>query len=809
MAPEIITVRVRPSRSMVLVNADSSRDIFVKVTRFLTQIWGGRFHSILPVTADSPDDLTLFRLKHNRPDYVFGVGIDEKIWKMAVHNASQPREYRSLKDNDLTDDIRDLIGLRFCHSDRAVISLFEARLKPSAISRPLKVVETASKEWNPYISAMYGNIDADVDGKYRDELLTINTLDTSGFIKLHKDFVEGRKISWLDAGSFGLNRIRDYPGYIAPTIVIVGDGIADLSHFWNLRAIASSTDSSWVIPIPSEVVHLPEVHEALSDWLAASPWHATPDYCTITTSAATEGVTTCLADGLKKSLKNTAIKNIDVIAPQNRLPRIIPFENETAWPAELEGRRLTIVPPSITTFKPHGHREYWLVDLVKDNKTGRAVGEMCFPRTAIMPDIINSPCPPQAGLPSPRRFAHGHGSVNILCSGNQKPVSWYIPRAEEVIEETLLEHGLNVQSDEKRNIYLPVIERFGGLYQTAKALSGDQGKVLETLRSGRVRSIEEMRQLDVAKQSLQLGAEGFVLLAEEIRGRAGLKTSKLGEERSIEDIRLYLRSESQRVQRIGIERSIEYWDGRRPTDATIQALLEHWANQRIVRRKWQVGPCRKCEKKKVFVDHVDLNELPPCPHCGATTSIRGGFEVAYSLEPTVRNALNEGMGTVVLAGQFLKNLSQVGFFWLPGVKYKGGDIDLLACCDGRFVFGECKGLADTPLDADTWRPVTDQFLDTAAVARECNGDIAILAAMVEEFPIDVRNRIEKELTGKIPYLLLDKRDLETGFREERGEIRSRMSLRSVIPILHPERVNDIEGTRTIRMGGMTHTVTGQ
>jgi hypothetical protein len=66
------------------------------VVRFLSQIWGGRFNPILPVDPNQPDALTHFRLEQTRPDFVFGLNIDEKAWAPAVYRACQPRIYATL-----------------------------------------------------------------------------------------------------------------------------------------------------------------------------------------------------------------------------------------------------------------------------------------------------------------------------------------------------------------------------------------------------------------------------------------------------------------------------------------------------------------------------------------------------------------------------------------------------------------------------------------------------------------------------------------------------------------------------------------
>jgi hypothetical protein len=154
-----------------------------------------------------------------------------------------------------------------------------------------------------------------------------------------------------------------------------------------------------------------------------------------------------------------------------------------------------------------------------------------------------------------------------------------------------------------------------------------------------------------------------------------------------------------------------------------EAILEHWADREIVHRKWKLGPCKVC-KKPSFVDGFSLRKIPKCQHCGRNLQLHSRTEIAYTMAPSVRHALSEGFSTVMLAGNFLRNQTKRGFFWLPGVKYAKngieGDIDILACCDGGLVFGECKRLSNTPHDAKAWKRTvgkrpTNPFLSGSVV----------------------------------------------------------------------------------------------
>ena len=147
--------------------------------------------------------------------------------------------------------------------------------------------------------------------------------------------------------------------------------------------------------------------------------------------------------------------------------------------------------------------------------------------------------------------------------------------------------------------------------------------------------------------------------------------------------------------------------------------------------------------------------------------------MGYSLHRLVSHAIREGIVPVVLAGRFLSNLTHSGFFWLPGVKYKwngkDGDLDILGCCDGYIVVGECKALGDTPPDTGFWEVILEQFAETIKVGRACQASVAVLAVMAEGYPLDFQQKVD-QLTGSgMRGLLLNKQDLEKGYRSVNGK----------------------------------------
>lgn len=811
MGQRLLTLRVRPARVVVLISNASTPDDFLLVVRFLSQIWGGRYNPIIPVLADTPDALTEFSLANNRPDFVYGLNLDNSVWKPAVQKACQPRQYIELTRR-IAEDIRTDDRLNLIHSDRAIIANYERRAKPSAIIRPIKAISANSyPEWLPYYTAVFGVHPTDLDEKFCDEQVVVQEPNPVDLIDTHRNFVDERAESWLDAGSYGLSphHIDNPPA--EPTIVIVKELIPDLCLFWNLRLASDRTKPTWVIPIPETTVPNEYLYKSLRDWLLAFKAYGYDlNYCVMKSTTAEKDVIEQMAADLQKFLSGSGIEYVDYEPAKNRIPLVVAFEQTITWPAETEQQQLTIVPPSINTFSVSGYSEPWFVDLLKDNQTGRAVLDVKLPESIIIPEILNGPCPPNFGQSATPCFGVGVDALSFLCSTTKEIIKFHIPTAEEVLEEILREQGYEITHDEKRSSYLPTIARFGGLHLAAAAMSGQAGQILEILCSGRLRSTGEISEQDDTNHQSVLVAQGHSLTPTQIKSIGKLGNGKLGDEHYMDRIKKMLSTATDRVKRIGMKRFRRYADQQIPDEMTLQALLEHWADQSVLTRRWVLGPCKTC-KRKSFVDKVSLTKLPSCVHCGTNLQMCEQTAIAYSLAPSVRHSLSEGLATVVLTGRFLRNMTNSGFFWLPGVKYKqsnsAGDIDLLVCCDGILVFGECKKLTNTPHDATSWEKTTEQFLRLASVAIQCDGGLVVLAALVDSYPAEVEQRINEELSERISVLLLTKTDLEKGRRPSGTENDwLSLSIHDLVPTTFPEpKVERTPGRRQFSLGWWVHS----
>lgn len=767
MSQRILNLRIRPARLIVLISQRANLNDFMLAIRFLSQLWGGRYCPILPVDPDKPDELTKFRLSAFRPDFVFAQNLADQNWSQPVYDACQPRKYVRLEPS-VAEDIRKDIFHEFIHADRALVAMHEAKSFGTRLIRPLKVVSVPpDSEWAPYCAAYFGLHHPKLREKLRDEEIMFGSTHFPEFVDLVRDFVDGWKQSWIEVGSYRLNSQIPFAQPLVPTIVLVEDVIQDLSLFWNLRMSSDSDSPTWLIPIPSVCALDLVIQEKLRDWLVAfQKYGRRPNYCVVTSTSVSEQKCCQFVESFATTLKTTAIEHVDYHTRPNQLPNILAYEHSTIWPAELVGHRLTFTPPRPKTFQGLGSSESWFVDLLKDVKTGRAVRDVHLPSSSVVPDLLNGPCPPNVlfcGIPV---FGDGVDSINVRCNPGQTVVDFQIPSADEVLQEILFEAGLKPVHDEKRSSYVPTIKRFGGLHAAARAFTGQPGKILGLL-SGTGESRPSVSEADPEANRKLLRMP--TLRPNAIKQKCQLGGKQLSGDGYLENVAQMMNSESDRQKRIAISRFKKFSRRERPEDMTLEALLEHWADQSILVRRWHLG-CSHCHQSR-FVDRLNIQKPIQCPNCGNRIQLRESVDVGYALEHAVGRSLQEGIVTVALTGRFLHNMTNRGFLWLPGVKYQDdsgtGDIDLLACCDGYIVMAECKSLGKTSPDDAVWKTIAEQFSKTVAVAKRCNGHLVVFASQTAEYPRHFKQQLEAT-AGEIRVLLLDNNDLETGLRSGEG-----------------------------------------
>lgn len=787
MSQRLLEVRVRPFRIAVLVSRTAEAKDLLLGIELLSKVWGGRFGQMLAVDPENCDDLTEFRLRESRPEFVYWIGLNDSKWSEAVQVACQPRGYGRLRP-EFVNGINQSHAEDYYLTDHALIHLMRTRDARPGRHRHLRLITAEPNEpWPLLCGAMFGVHHSRLSEEYRDEVTPFTANTGTAFVTLATEFVIECQQSWLDVTGHELNPFVPGWGHLSPTIVIIREPVPDLSLFWNLRSASDADAPAWVIPVPETSLRESGLLDALKAWLLAFvPYGRRPNYCHVTSAAAEEATCRSFADRLQGVLVGTPIESVDYEPPRNRLPVVIPFEYETTWAAEIVGRTLTMQPPKPKAFESLGSRRSWVIDLRNDVKTGRAVGELQLPPNRVAFELLNGPCPPSFEHTSIPRTGDGHDCVNVVSSGRKEVIRIYLPTAEEVLLETLREYGVEPVADEKRASYLPVIKRFGGLNFAASAFSGQSGSVLVALGDGtkthpEIQSACRLGKGDVSGDTYEQRSEWM------------------------------LAHETERMKRVASQRFKKYARHAEPENLKLRSFLEFWADRSILTREWKLGPCGHCSQS-YFVPTLNIQKRIVCTHCGHRITLPANVPVGYTLHRAVRHAISEGIVPVALTGRFLRNLTHHGFLWLPGVKYeigtKAGDIDLLACCDGHLVFCECKQLDQTPPEAKVWDEVAEQFLETVEVAKRCRGSLAVLAAQVCEFPQRVRARIETVVGSNIPFLLLTKADLEEGHRkfQDRGHTRW-LTLHDLIPTpFQEQRREPTDKPRTINMGWGVYTL---
>jgi hypothetical protein len=769
-----MTLRVRPARIAVLINRNSEPSAYINAVRFLSQIWGGRYAPIIDVDGEQADPLTVHRLSELRPEFVYGVDISEPNWREAVLGACQPRMFRLLSQVDI-DDTRNAQREKFIHGDRALVQMFRDRNERSRFNRHLNVVSTDyATPIGVCCAAAFGIHHPQLFDEYRDETREIGSGDQREFIDLCVDQTNNRKQTWLDANAYGLIAHHLSTQSKEPTIVLVQKLIPDLTLFWNKRMISDHDEPAWTIPILADQANCQEVLGGLNKWLERFNPFST--FCNVTSQSVPESECLIFAEKLKEGLRNTTIEHIDYEPPRNHLPIIYAIDSTVTWPITIEGQKLEFIPPKPTSFEIG---EDWYVDILHEVSTDRAPLEMDLPATRINCDLLNGPCPPTFEHSVIRRTGLGVDAINIRCDSGKGVVRLYVPTSVEILEECMRQKGFEPIHDEKRSSYLPTIERFGGLYQAARSFTGKSREIINSLLKGPA-------------------------IPNKIRGLCELGGRELPIIDYLGRLEASLQHESDLIKRIAKRRYMESAQGEIPEQLTLNALMEHWADRSILKRRWRLGPCRKC-RQRWFSGRLAINQPITCPSCGNSYSLPEKLEIAYGLAPAIRHSLKEGIIPIALTGRFLRNMTNHGYFWLPGMKWKRseerGYIDIIACCDGYFVFAECKTLSDIEDESFTWKAVLDQFIQLSNMAIECGAALVVFASQVEKYPLEFSQEIDEKLKSKISYLLLNREELDKGRRGEKWS-----SIRDFLPYPFPEaQIKSEGGLRQIKFGSITYT----
>lgn len=747
-----IKVRVRPARIVVLVNQESTSSEFLLAVKFLSGIWGGRYARFILVQEGLCDSETSKNLTSLKPDYVYGIGINDEYWHGSLLKVCQPRIYRSLSQgiishlsDSFTPEANVSINLPLVHRHDHLRHTFKNR------DEALAVVGVKSKtKLSAICQTYFGMHPEDLDSALIDRTEDFSGNSSLELVEAMVRYAKSGFISWLDLSGHELRLHTKGFRYHFPIIVLVAEGsIRDLTHFWNIRSSREWEYSISVLPVPIEVVSEMGGIDLIAQWLELfSNSKAANLGCTITSRSLPKSLCERIAESIASSIaerkRTAAVTYSDV----SRLPIVVPYEYEATWSVNMKGRALVADPPKSRAFLDVGGVRGSFVDLLKDIGTGRAVGNLSLPLSPVIKDLLNGACPPYIEERVIPRAGVGADGISLHCYSHETLVRQYLPSSSEVLSEMLREHGVFAVHDEKRKVYVPLIKKMGGLQAASQAMRGRAGEILHLLVEG------ERIDLDEIKKAV--GASGHIFGDRE-------NDSQFADQKS------------DRIRRINKKRMRQYKRSSGPKGSDLVKLLDHWSDIGLVKTECRFEPCTNCGKQS-FASYLAKKKRYCCSYCPNVISTDKKMKRVYTLRQSPKFAIREGVRPVVLTGSFLQNSTSSGFIWLPGFKYRKagekGDLDIVALCDGHLVFAECKSLI---FGEKIGNGMEKQFLRTISLAGTCGASLAVFASLMKSYSDDFVERVQAAAkTCGVKTLLLTKHDLESGYRErpdEKGYLR--------------------------------------
>ncbi len=205
MAQRLLNVRVRPPRVTVLIDRDAKTSDLLLAFEFFSKIWGGRFGLILPVDPKACDALTEFRLAGSRPEFIYGVGLDDDHWQLATRRACQPRQYKKLS-SDFINSIERAHFEDFYLAVHALIHQSQNRYKNKGQHRLLRfVTPTETSELSVYCAATFGTHHQNLREDLYERDIPFTGTTTTAFVELATEFVNDWHQSWLDVTGYELH----------------------------------------------------------------------------------------------------------------------------------------------------------------------------------------------------------------------------------------------------------------------------------------------------------------------------------------------------------------------------------------------------------------------------------------------------------------------------------------------------------------------------------------------------------------------------------------------------------------------------
>jgi len=738
-------IRVRPQRIAVLVDEHINQKQLLSLIALLSRIWGGRYSSIIVVSQKDDGKNAKRCLSSIKPEVVLGVGIDGKKWEETTREICQPRSFRTinLQEQQVKEFMqRNFEGLIWADT----IIWAEIKESPQMKRENLRLLEIRDDfPWSLCMAATFGLVPENRVAEYAEDLNAKvqefdNGAEIPGFLRTCSEM--SKKWSWLDFTSYRLERdqIHTDATTFVPSIIVVDEAepIWDIALFWNLRMQFGPGSSGTIVLFPKKEIQASSSVDSLAKWINSSPINS--NYCEFITKACKTKLLESLARRIRPRLKrlNSKIIHVDVKELVQELPLVIPYDQQELK-RFIVSDKAAIIEDVAPVYKNYlSSSAAWICDLVEDSETRRVPYDLCLPPKESASQVLNSPDPPRFRL-GLNAFGIGIDSINVRFTMNDQSILFRVPRPEELLEELLIESGVKPLKDEKSIRYNQSIDIFQGLSEAAKFLSGTSLQIINSLKSG----------------TLTFG---------QIKAQA-----KLGKKQTKKDSAFisWSRRLPEHSKRTAKRRYAEYSKQNFGPHASESEIIEKLLELGVLRRRWKLDKCPYCDKE-YWVAELKISEPMFCPGCHKKIYLRDKFQLGYELNELVALSIREGIVPVVLTARFLRNLTDSGFFWLPGIKCSWKslktDLDIIACCDGRLVAAECKTLSNTNIKSKTWMEIASQIEQKVGLLKNCGIQVLVISAMCEEFPKGFEKRILGVIGNDMSILLLNRVELLDGER---------------------------------------------
>ena len=736
-----LVVRIRPQRFAVLIPWEATVEQALKGIHILTVVWGGRYCPIIPC-GETPEQIECGKqwLADLSPDFVCGIDVEHGLWSRVALKRCRPLRYHQVGHDTLHSLFRGVSPdpITADAVNRHILS----QNPGMTTSRFFHAEPMGDDLQRVAVAATYG-FAPDRGGKgVVEKLKGMYATHTGGTCPPPLHLLAPDRLTLLDSASTGLSGHVYGPlrSVLPPTVCLLANCGADLATFWARRMVQPPNSESRILPLPvTSATESGDIDE-IATWLETFADRA--NYCEVVATPDLADTADLLARKLRPRVTKAGIKHVDVHCQRTAPPVVLCSEESLSVPATRMGRTYELAAPRPAFVSFLRTRDSWMVDLVKDEETGRAPGEGMPPSFRLTAhEVLNAPSPPMAGKAVIDGARYSTDFVSVRAGKKQRKLRFCIPTGAELIGEHIRACGLKTKEDDKRPLYESVIDRFGSLYQAALSCREPFRAMLVALKDGD-------------------------LLEAQIKAKAKLGKSKRSPVDASETTRWF---KDQPVRgRVWEERFREYARISHPNADRPLNALDYWCEKGIASQVFLTPKCPACRRRS-WMEAIDISRPVFCRDCGRSVPVLNSVDVGYRLDPMVSAALDDGFVPVALTGDFLHNLTSRGFQWVPGCHVvrdgREQDIDIMAVCDGHFVMAECKSLSGAGQPSPgCWAEIQDQFSALIETARDCGAEVVVLASLVQRYPAAIRSLARSASDSKISVHLLTKNDLDSGRR---------------------------------------------